>query len=131
MRAGAAASLQIIEHLQKYSVFQIESFDTRAAIEVAAMTRDAINRGNKRGKSSAIWTKVKYDRQIVAIEKVNGATTIYSDDQEIEALAKTVKIDVIRLAMLPLPPEKAQLDLKLSGAAESQSKNEGLTVDDE
>lgn len=57
VRAGAAASLQIIEHLQKYSVFQIESFDTRAAIEVAAMTRDAINRGNKRGKSSATWAK--------------------------------------------------------------------------
>jgi hypothetical protein len=88
VRAGAAASQQIIEDLQKYAVFQIEPFDTRAALEVAAMTRSAISRGNKRGRSSATWAKVKYDRQIVAIAKVCGATTIYSDDEDIEALGK-------------------------------------------
>src|ERR1700730_5547343 len=36
---------------------------------------------------------------------------IYSDDEDIEALEKTVKIQVIGLSALPLPPEKAQLDL--------------------
>src|SRR6266508_6306805 len=45
VRAGAAASQQIVEHLQKYSVFRIEPFDTRAAIEVAAMTRSARDGG--------------------------------------------------------------------------------------
>ena len=59
VRAGAAGSQQIVEHLQKYSVFRIESFDTRAAIEVAAMTRDAVDKGKKRGESSATWAKVK------------------------------------------------------------------------
>ena len=78
MKAGAAASQQIVDHLQKYSVFSIEPFDTRAAIEVAAMTRDALTAGNKRGNSSATWAKVKYDRQIVAIAKVHGATGFYS-----------------------------------------------------
>ena len=34
VRAGAAGSQQIIEHLQRYSVFAIEPFDTRAAVEV-------------------------------------------------------------------------------------------------
>ncbi|MFZ3326068.1 MAG: hypothetical protein WA231_09320 [Methylocella sp.] len=57
-------------------------------------------------------TKIKYDQQIVAIAKVWGATTIYSDDEDIKVLA--VKIDVIGLSALPLPlpPEKAQLDLQ-------------------
>jgi hypothetical protein len=55
----ALGSQQIVEHLQKYSVFRIESFDTRAAMEVAAMTRDAVDKGKKRGESSTTWAKVK------------------------------------------------------------------------
>ncbi|CCV04481.1 conserved hypothetical protein [Mesorhizobium metallidurans STM 2683] len=111
VKAGAAATQQIIDHLQRYSVFSIEPFDTRAAIEVAAMSREAMGSGNKRGGSGATWAKVKYDRQIVAIAKVNGATTIYSDDGDIATLGKRAKINVIGLAELPLPPQKAQLDL--------------------
>jgi predicted nucleic acid-binding protein len=111
VRAGAAATQQIIDHLQRYSVFSIEAFDTRAAIEVAAMSRDALISGGKRGTSTATWAKVKYDRQIVAIAKVNGATTIYSDDGDIATLGRRAKINVVGLADLPLPPQKAQLDL--------------------
>lgn len=111
VRAGAAASQQIVEYLQRYSVFSIEPFDTRAAIEVAAMSREALVSGRKRGESTATWAKVKYDRQIVAIAKVHGATTIYSSDEDIATLGKRAKIDVIGLAALPLPPEKAQLEL--------------------
>lgn len=111
VRAGAAATQQIVERLQKSSVFTIEGFDTRAAIEVAAMSRDALKSGGKRGKSTGPWAKVKYDRQIVAIAKVNGATAIYSDDGDIKALGKQVKINVISLAELSLPPQDAQLDL--------------------
>ena len=55
---------------------------------------------------------MKYDRQIVAVAKVCGATTIYSDDKDVRTLAKTVKIEVIGVADLPLPPEKAQMDLE-------------------
>jgi hypothetical protein len=110
VRAGAEASQQIVEHLQRYSVFSIEAFDTRASIEVAAMSREASVGGNKRGKSDATWAKVKYDRQIVAIAKVHGATTIYSDDGDIGTLGKRAKINVVGLAALDLPPQKAQLD---------------------
>jgi hypothetical protein len=124
VRAGATASQQIVEHLQKYSVFRIEPFDTRAAIEVAAMTRTALDSGKKRGSSVATWAKVKYDRQIVAIAKVCGAATIYSDDGDIAALAKEAKINVIGIADLPLPPEKAQLDLELTGTAEGTVRDE-------
>jgi len=122
VRAGTAASQQIIEYLQKYAVFRIEPFDTRAAIEVAAMTRDAIAKGKKRGDSVATYAKVKYDRQIIAIARVSGATTIYSDDGDIRALAKETKITVVGIADLPLPPEDAQHRLPLTGADPSSPR---------
>ena len=87
------------------------------------MSREAAASGNKRGGSNATWAKVKFDRQIIAIAKVNGATTIYSDDDDIEVLGKRAKIDVIGLAQLPLPPQKAQLDL-LEHAAESKADDQ-------
>lgn len=114
-----------LEHLQRYNVFRIEAFDARAAIEVAAMTRDTLNRGRKRGQSTATWAKVKYDRQIVAIAKVCGATTIYSDDRDVRALAKTVKIEVVGLADLPLPPEKAQMEMALEPAEHTAAPTVG------
>jgi hypothetical protein len=113
------ASQQIIEHLQRYSVFSIEPFDMRASVEVAAMSREALATGNKRGSADATWAKVKYDRQVVAIGKVHGADTIYSDDGDIVTLGKRAKINVVSLADLPLPPQKAQLDL-LEHAADVQ-----------
>jgi predicted nucleic acid-binding protein len=127
VRAGASASQGIIEHLQRYTVFRIEAFDTRAAIEVAAMTREAIDSGKKRGAKSdaATWAKIKYDRQIVAIAKVAGATAIYSDDSDIAAIAARVNIKVTGLADLPLPPQDAQHELELLGSAEASSRSSG------
>lgn len=127
VRAGAEASQQIVEHLQKYSVFSIEPFDTRASIEVAAMSREGMAQGNKRGKSSDTWAKVKYDRQIVAIAKVHGATTIYSDDKHIGTLGRRSKINVVGLSDLSLPPQKAQLDWLEKNTDNSQSDGGDFT----
>jgi predicted nucleic acid-binding protein len=129
VRAGAVASQQIVDHLQRYSVFSIESFDTRAALEVAAMSREALVKGKKRGASDATWAKVKYDRQIVAIAKVHGATTIYSDDGDIAVLGKRAKIEVVGLADLPLPPQKAQLDLLEHAAEMSRAAGDDIGED--
>jgi hypothetical protein len=111
VRAGAAGSQALIEKLQKFAVFRIEPFDLRAAIEVAAMSRDAIASGKKKGNSDATWAKVKYDRQIVAICKVHAVKTIYSDDGDIRAIGEKAKMKVVSIADLPLPPEKAQFDM--------------------
>jgi predicted nucleic acid-binding protein len=126
VRAGAAASQQIIEYLNKYAVFRIEPFDTRAAIEVAAMTRAALDSGKKKGSSAAVWAKIKYDRQIVAIAKVCGAATIYSDDSDIRAIAKIADISVIGLADLALPPEKAQHELPLEQSSTEMTAVEAM-----
>jgi hypothetical protein len=92
------------------------------------MTRTALDAGKgKRGASSATWAKVKYDRQIVAIAKVCGATAIYSDDGDIEALATAAKITVVPLADLRLPPADAQLNLELMRPTEAPDDNEART----
>jgi hypothetical protein len=107
--AGAAASQAIVEQFGKLYKFSVEPFDQRAAIELAAMLRDELPSGKKVMKvGPETWAKLKFDRQIVAIAKVIGATTIYSDDGGIAAVAGRGKIPVIRVSDLPLPPESPQ-----------------------
>jgi hypothetical protein len=71
VKAGAAGPAYL-ERLNSSAAFRIAPFDQRAAVEVAAMTRDALATGNKRGGVQGTWAKIKYDRQIVAIAKVEG-----------------------------------------------------------
>ncbi|MBN8956489.1 MAG: hypothetical protein J0H17_07890, partial [Rhizobiales bacterium] len=118
IRAGAETSGQIVEYINKYAIFRIEAFDARAAIELAAISREALRGKNKRGASNAVWAKVKFDRQIVAIAKVAGATEIYSDDFDVATLAKKENIKCISVADLPLPTENAQFQLNLEGHAD-------------
>ena len=76
------------------------------------MTRDAIRRlGNKRAGSTKTWQQVKFDRQIIAIAKVNGATTIYSDDYDLATFATGVGVTTIRISQLPIPKQAAQLNM--------------------
>jgi predicted nucleic acid-binding protein len=107
VRAGTDMQ-SIINRIKENAVFRIEPFDTLAAIEVAMMTRQAINGGNKRTGINSIWSKLKYDRQIVAIAKVHRATTIYSDDGDIRALGERNKIRILRLVDLPIPDKDRQ-----------------------
>ena len=108
VRVGAKAAEQLVERLNRYWILRTEPFDVRAAVEVAAMTRDALAGGSRRGGSDDVWAKIKYDRQIVAIAKVNGASAIYSDDAGLRRTAARSEIDVIGLADLPLPPKAAE-----------------------
>ena len=82
--------------------FQIVPFDSRAAIEVAELV--AVIKTNQEKWDT--WAKVKFDIQIVAIAKAESADIIYSDDKDIENLAKRLNIRVIRICDLPLPPDK-------------------------
>ncbi len=113
VHAGAAGA-EIVETLTRSTVFKVEPFDTRAAVEVAVMTRAAIERSDKRAGLVATWAKVKFDRQIVAIAKVFNATMIYSDDADVRALAMAENIPVTGLAELPLPPPKTQIEMQLA-----------------
>lgn len=122
VRAGPAGTALVVQ-IQKSSVFRIAPFDTRAAIELAAMTHAALTAGEKRSGVLAPWTKVKFDRQIIAIAKVESATAIYSDDNSLIAFAEASGIKVIRLADLPIP-QQAQPELPLPAPEQTQRSNE-------
>lgn len=93
----------MLDRISRSSRIRVADFDTRAAVEVAAMTREALRQGDKFGGSDSPWQKVKVDRQIIAIARVNGASTIYSDDKNLAKFAERVGLAVIPLRALPLP----------------------------
>jgi rRNA-processing protein FCF1 len=108
VRATVQETQSILEEITSASVFRIEPFETRAAIELAVMTRAALAAGDKKGGSTQPWAKVKFDRQIVAIARVVQASVIYTDDENLAATANAVGIPTMGLGDLPLPPESAQ-----------------------
>lgn len=98
----------VIERLSRSARFKIADFDTMAAVELATMTREAIRAGDKKGGSTSPWQKVKIDRQIIAIARTRGVTTIYSDDEGLAKFASTVGIQVVPTWSMPLPPVAPQ-----------------------
>ncbi|GLR85843.1 hypothetical protein GCM10007857_25540 [Bradyrhizobium iriomotense] len=102
--AGDAAP-SYLDILNKSARFKIAPFGSRAAVEAAARHREAIQAGDKR-EGSAGWAKVKFDRQIIAIAKVEGAERIYSEDSDVIRLGKAEGFQVYRLEDLEEPPPK-------------------------
>ncbi len=77
-----------LAEINKRSCFKVSDFDQRAAVEAAIQIRNAMKEGDKRAGIVATWAKVKFDRQIVAIARVEGVETIYSDDGDVERVRK-------------------------------------------
>ncbi len=102
--------------------FRIAPFDERAAVEFAARQAERIEL-NARAPAPT-RAKAKFDDQIVAIAAVEGATTIYSDDEDIAKFAKG-RFGVVKIAAIPLPPESAQgklpFEAEEQGGSSSQS----------
>jgi predicted nucleic acid-binding protein len=105
--AGDAAP-KYLETIGRTYRFRIAPFGQRAAVEAAARHREALRLGDKK-EGSASWAKLKFDRQIVAIAKVEGADTIYSNDGDIQRYAKTDGLTVIALGDLEGPPQAPDL----------------------
>jgi hypothetical protein len=114
VRAGTAG-VGYLERLRQVRPFKIESFDERAALEVALAIQKSIDQVGKKqkGKATQTWAKVKFDHQIVAIAKVNNATTLYSDDEGLRGFAEQSGLSVVRLRELELPPKPPQMDFNL------------------
>ena len=97
-----------VAELADSSLFAVEPFDLKAAIEAAASQRRAIDAGNKKSGAAGPWQKVKVDRQIVAIAKVHGVDELYSDDDDVRRMAEADGVAVRGVADLPLPPVDPQ-----------------------
>ena len=93
----------------RQSCFRVASFDERAAVEAAVRTSQARRRGQpKGGNPEAAKAKIKFDRMIVATATVEGATAVYSDDDDVIAYAREAGMEAYRLSDLPEPPEDPQ-----------------------
>jgi hypothetical protein len=114
IRAGTAGP-GLLDVIQRSSAFRIGAFDTRAAIELAQMTNASLTtRRERREVSDAPWSKIRFDRQIVAIAKVYNATTIYSDDENLITFAEQQGIPGVRIRDLPIPESARQPQLRLT-----------------
>lgn len=108
--AGDAAP-KYLDIINKSSRFKVVPFGERAAVEAAAAHREAIDARNKKEGGNS-WAKLKFDRQIVAIGKVEGAERIYSDDADIARISKRDGLIAIAMSDLPSPPpENGQANL--------------------
>ena len=100
---------QYLDKLNKSRAFVVAPFDQKAAIELAVMTAMSKRQRKKlRAGSAATAAKLKFDRQIVSIAKVNGATTIYTSDDDLAAFAKSNGIEAVDLKDLELPETDRQ-----------------------
>lgn len=113
VKAGDAGP-KYLEIVARSKFFRIAEFGERAAVEAAALTREAIAHGDKRGATpEADWAKVKFDRQILAIARVLGAKTIYTNDDQLTKHAIAAGIDAIRSDGLSKPSAIPQLEMRL------------------
>ena len=90
------------------SSFRVASFDTRAAVEAATMVKAAIDGGDKKLSLATGGQQIKFDRQIIAIARVEGASRIYSNDPDFKKLVGPNGPQVLAFSDLPNPPEEDQ-----------------------
>ena len=86
-RAGQA----YVEHIRKCACFQIRPFDDKAAFELAQLLRENVTKNI-----------LKFDRQIVAIAKVYGASVLYANDEEVVKFAAECGLQVVRFEDLQM-----------------------------
>ena len=92
--------------------FLVGDFDSLAAIELAHLEDNDL-KSNRKLDGLISKAKVKFDRQIVAIAKVKGAGTIYTDDGNLAKLARNNGIAPVMTWEIPLPPVEPQVALDL------------------
>jgi len=102
----------ILSMLQGRSAIRIGTFDQRAAVELAMQLRSATDAGNVREGRKIMKGEMKFDRQIVAIAKVYGVTTIYSDDKNLGCFASSCGLQVKRVADLRIAAKQQDLGLR-------------------
>lgn len=125
---GMGSYLALLRHSAN---FRIAAFDERAAVELAHLNRQAYAGGDKRAGAVGPWQKVKIDRQIIAIAKVQGATTLFTNDDQLAVQARLAEIESISLAEVPVPEADRQYQLSFGGIPGSVDEPDAPAFDDE
>jgi len=96
---------ELLKKIKSSPWFRVEGFDAAAAVELGLRTAKAMAAGDKREGLQADWTKVKFDRQIIAIAIVTAASVVISDDADIAAIGERWGVEVKSIEGLPIPSE--------------------------
>ena len=106
-------------------------FDLRAAVELAVRLRDAAAKGDIRDGLTITKSRMKFDRQIVAIALTNGARVLYTDDDGVRKFAEGCGLSVKRTSDLAIPAVQQELfegkatppaDVPASGAPHNRNR---------
>ena len=93
--------------LERARGLRIAPFGSRAAVEFSDMQRQLLReRGRPKLRDLETRAKAKFDQQIVAIARVEGVTTIYSDDEGLAGYARRFGLEVEGIADLKMPPAR-------------------------
>ncbi len=95
---------EVLSTLRLSAHIRIGDFDQRAAVELAIRLRAAFAAGDIREGLKTTKTKMKFDRQIVAIALTNSARVLYSDDDGVKKFGEGAGLKVTRTSELPIPP---------------------------
>jgi hypothetical protein len=109
----------VLTTLRGSAFIRIESFDERAAVELAMRLREARKAGDQREGLPITKNAMKFDRQIVAIALVSGSNILYSDDDGVVKFAAGCGLIVKRVSDLPIPAPQQVFTFP---AAESKGK---------
>lgn len=112
LTAVGPTSPDYIRIINRARIFEVQPFDELAAVELAFLNRDVFKKQDKASKIEA-RQKVKVDRQILAICKVAGCDTIYTDDRNLQNRAKLCGMDAIGIADIPIPDSARQVEMDL------------------
>lgn len=101
---------RVLNEISTTPSFSILPFDERAAVELSELV-DADLRSSRTLSPHETRAKVKFDNQILAIAKVAGVTTIYTDDESLGRKAKANGLSVVKTLDMPLPAASPQPEL--------------------
>ena len=102
---------QYFDIIARSRLFEVASFDSRCAIELAFLNRDVFASGDPKNRDEA-YQKIKIDRQIIAIFKVAGVEDLYTDDGGLARRAKLCGMNPIATWQLGLPSDDRQIKME-------------------
>jgi len=120
------ATTEVLSAVERRRGFRVLPFDKRAAHECALLDRAALVTGKKGDAKTQPWQKIKIDRQILAIARVNGAQLLITADKTLTTMANSLGLSVKTIPELPIPDEARQRPLFTKAGQES-----GGEADDE
>ena len=92
--------------IEKSSMFRVEPYSKKVAIECAILLSSVFSTPEKRAITK---TKLKFDWMIVATAKALDAAYVYTGDDDIVRFSKHAGVMAVRLDDLPLPAASPQI----------------------